>query len=113
METNYKKYTETLSGREKTAVREIYPFDDSQFLFTLYEWGAWEYEAAQICNEENIAVITTQQGSIPAEDVAMLRELGFTLYEHTINRADYAKQALEVGFSGFYTDNLFPEDLIS
>lgn len=101
------------TGREKPSILEIYPFDDSQFLFTLYEWGAWEYEAAQICNEENIAVLTTQSGSIPDEDVAMLRELGFTLYEHTVNRADVAKTAIRRGISGLYTDSLFPDDLLS
>jgi len=101
------------TGREKPAVKEIYPFQDSQFLFTLYEWGVWEYEAAQICNEENIAVLTVTEGQIPDEDMKMLRELGFTVYEHTVNRADIAKYSLERGVSGFYTDTLFPSDLIS
>ncbi len=101
------------TGREKNAVKEIYPFKDEQFLFTLYEWGVWEYEAAQICNEENIAVLTVMADVIPDEDVAMLRELGFTVYEHTVNRADAAKRGLERGISGFYTDTLFPSDLIS
>lgn len=100
------------TGREKTSVKEIYPFQDSQFLFTLYEWGVWEYEAAQICNEENIAVLTVMEGQIPDADMAMLRELGFTVYEHTVNRADSAQAALARGVSGFYTDTLFPEDLI-
>lgn len=100
------------TGREKSSVQEIYPFRDSQFLFTLYEWGVWQHEAAQICNEENIAVITAMEGQIPDHDVAMLRELGFTVYEHTVNRADVAKLSLARGISGFYTDTLYPEDLI-
>ena len=92
---------------------EIYPFEDSQFLFTLYEWGVWQLEAAQICNQENISVITVEYGQIPDEDVALLRELGFTVYEHTVNRADYAKLSLQRGISGFYTDTLSPADLES
>ncbi len=101
------------TGREKPAIKEIYPFRDSQFLFTLYEWGVWEYEAAQICNEENIAVLTVSHGLIPDHDVAMLRDLGFTIYEHTVNRADVARLALARGISGIYTDTLYPEDLAS
>lgn len=101
------------TGREKASIREIYPFADSQFLFTLYEWGTWSHEAAQICNEENIAVITAQEGTIPDDDVAMLRELGFTVYEHTINRVDTARHALDRGISGIYTDTLLPSDFLS
>ena len=40
-----------------------------------------------------------------------MKELGFTVYEHTINRADEAALALERGISGIYTDNLTPADL--
>ncbi len=100
------------TGREKNSVKEIYPFKDEQFLFTLYEWGVWQHEAAQICNEENIPVITAMAGQIPDVDVAMLRNLGFTVYEHTVNRADIANLSLARGVSGFYTDTLSPEDLI-
>ena len=101
------------TGREKSSIKEIYPFQDYQFLFTLYRWGAWKREAVKICNEENISVITSSIGTIPDEDVAMLRDLGFTLYEHTVNRIDQAKFALERGISGFYTDNLDFSDLTS
>lgn len=99
------------TGREKASIQEVYPFDDSQFLFTLYEWGVFQHEVIHICNEENIAVITVQYGEISDEDVALLRQLGFTVYEHTVNRADLAKLSLERGVSGFYTDTLFPSDL--
>lgn len=100
------------TGREKTAIQEIYPFADSQFVFTLYEWGVWDYEAAQICNEEGISVLTVTEGQIPDEDVTMLRQLGFTVYEHTINRADMAQKAIDRGVSNIYTDTLEPSDLI-
>lgn len=100
------------TGREKSTLQEIYPFDDSQFLFTLYEWGAFQHEVIAICNEENINVLTIQQGNIQDEDVTLLRDLGFTVYVHTIDRADVAQLLLETGFSGIYTDNLQPADLI-
>lgn len=99
------------TGREKASVQEIYPFDDTQFLFTIYNWGHWQLEVAQICNEENISVITVPYGEMPDEDAALMRELGFTVYEHTVNRADEARRSLERGISGFYTDALSPSDL--
>ena len=99
------------TGREKTSIREIYPFTDEQFIFTTYEWGVFQLEVAQICNEENIFVITVPYGEMSDEDAVLLRDLGFTVYEHTVNRADYARQSLERGIAGFYTDTLSPEDL--
>lgn len=100
------------TGREKSAIQEIYPFQNEQFVFTLYEWGVWQHEAAQICNEEGISVLTVTHGQIPDEDITMLRELGFTVYEHTINRADEGQRAIDRGVSGLYTDLLEPSDLI-
>lgn len=99
------------TGREKSAIREIYPFDDDQFLFTIYNWGNWQLEVAQICNQENISVITLPYGEMSDENAALMRELGFTVYEHTVNRADEANLSLARGISGFYTDMLSPEDL--
>lgn len=100
------------TGREKPSVQEIYPFDDAQFLFTTYKWGDWQLEAARICNEENVAVIAVPYGEMSDADAALTRELGFTVYEYTVNRADEANRSLERGISGFYTDALSPEDLI-
>lgn len=99
------------TGREKPEIQAIYPFDDSQFLFTLYEWGAFQHEVIAICNEENINVITVESIYIASEDVALMRDLGFTVYTHTVNRVDLAKRDLERGVSGFYTDVLQPSDL--
>lgn len=99
------------TGREKPSVLEIYPFDESQFLFTTYNWGNWQLEVAQICNEENISVIAVPYGEMSDHDAALTRELGFTVYEYTVNRADMANRSLERGISGFYTDTLSSDDL--
>lgn len=99
------------TGEEKAALQEIYPFEDEQFLLTLYAIGYWQMEFAALCNTENISVITLPQGWMPQEDIALLRELGFTIYEHTVNRVDIARQSLEKGISSFYTDTLFPDEL--
>lgn len=99
------------TGEEKNAIQNIYPFKDEQFLFTLYAIGYWQLEFAAHCNAENISVITLPQGWMPAEDVALLKEMGFTIYEHTVNRIDIAQQSLEKGISSFYTDILLPNEL--
>lgn len=99
------------TGREKTAIQKIYPFEDSQFVFTTYKWGIWEHEAAQICNEENVSVIAVPGGQMSDEDAALMRDLGFTVYEFTINRVDKAQNELQRGIAGFYTDYLSPQDL--
>lgn len=99
------------TGEEKASLLEIYPFADEQFLLTLYAIGYWQMEFAALCNRQNISVITLPQGWMPQEDVTLLRELGFTIYEHTVNRVDIARQSLEKGISGFYTDTIFPEEL--
>lgn len=99
------------TGREKSDVLKIYPFRDDQFIFTTYEWGVWQLEVAQICNEENISVITVPYGEMSDEDAALMQELGFTVYEHTVNRVDKARLSLQRGIAGFYTDTMAPEDL--
>ncbi len=98
---------------EKAHIQQIYPFADGQFLFTIYAWGPWSLEAARICNDENISVLTVPYGTMPAEDAALMDQLGFTVYEHTVNRADLARAALDRGIHSFYTDSLQPEDLLT
>lgn len=100
------------TGREKPEILEVYPFRDEQFIFTTYEWGKFQLEVAQICNEENIAVITAPYGEISDKNAKILADYGFTVYEHTVNRADEACRSLRRGISGFYTDALSEEDLL-
>lgn len=40
-----------------------------------------------------------------------MKELGFTVYEFTVNRVEEAKRSLNRGIASFYTDDLSPEDL--
>lgn len=100
------------SGLEKPEIKEIYPFDDDQFLLTTYMLGYWRPEMAQICSEQGIRVIALPHGQIPDEYVKDMTEKGYTIYEYTVNRADEAHAALARGICGFYTDNLVPEDLM-
>lgn len=101
------------TGREKQDILKVYPFRDDQFVFTTYEWGVWQHEVAQICNEEGIFVIAVPHGEMNDADAALMKELGFTVYEFTVNRPDEAQVSLARGISGFYTDDLIAEDVIS
>jgi len=98
-------------GSEKDGILEIYPFRDSQFLLTTYKLGQWPLQIGDICSKYNISVITFEHWALSSEDIALLKEHGYTLYEFTVNRPDHAKIALERGISGFYTDCLSPADL--
>lgn len=96
----------------KEQILQIYPFEEENFLFSVYKYGPENTnQIMRICYEENIAVITVPYGAWDQESVAMFREKGFIIYEHTVNRLDYAKFSIEKGVNGFYTDYLTEEDL--
>lgn len=97
----------------KQQILSVYPFADENFLFTAYKYGI-EAPANILkhCHEQNIAVITVPHGSWPAETIIHFTETGFFLYEHTVNRPDEAREAMQRGVHGLYTDFLIPEDLM-
>ena len=98
-------------GSEKEGILEVYPFRDSQFLLTVYKLNEWPRQVGHICSQYQISVITLPHQDTAPADIAMLREYGYTLYEFTVNRPDFAVQSLKNGISGFYTDCLSPTDL--
>lgn len=96
----------------KAQILGAYPFADENFLFTAYKYGTGKpAEILKNCHEQNISVITVPHGSWSAETIAHFTDLGFVLYEHTVNRPDEARDALNRGVHGLYTDFLMPEDL--
>lgn len=96
----------------KAQILTAYPFADENFLFTAYKYGAGKpAEILKHCHEQNIAVITVPHGSWSAETIAHFTDLGFVLYEHTVNRPDEAREALSRGIRGLYTDFLMSADL--
>ena len=99
------------NGYEKPFLNALYPFTDSQYLLTMYKLGDWDPAILQTCQVERIFILTTVAGLIPDEDIPMLRELGFTIYEHTINDPEYAISSLQRGICGFYTDSMEIDDL--
>lgn len=99
---------------EKQAIREIYPFKDENFLFTLYIFGQYRYEdILRTCYEENIPVIAVGYTVWDQETKEAFRDKGIVIFEHTINRLDQAKDALDKGAHGIYTDFLTEADIQS
>ena len=99
------------AGREKEGLKAFYPFKDEQFLLSLYKLGYWDQSVIRLCEQEGIYVLTALFGQIPDEDVSMLREKGFILYEHTVNDPEQAQIALNRGICGVYTDFLTKEEM--
>lgn len=96
----------------KSEIQKIYPFQDSNYLFTAYKYGArFPNKIMKICYDENIAVVTVPYDVWDDATKQLFVEKGFILYEHTVNRPDFAGKSLEQGVHGFYTDFLKSEDL--
>ena len=65
----------------------------------------------KICYDENITVVTVPYGVWDEEIRQLFISKGFALYEHTVNRPDFANDSLSKGVQGLYTDFLEPDDL--
>lgn len=99
------------AGTEKAGLKAFYPFREEQFLLSLYKIGNWDQSVLRLCEQEGIYILTTFFGQIPDEDVSMLRERGFILFEHTVNDPEQVRTALNRGICGVYTDFLTSEML--
>lgn len=96
----------------KAEIQQIFPFNDCNFLFTTYKFGyRFPNKIMKICYDENIAVVTVPYGAWDEETRQLFISKGFVLYEHTVNRPDFANGSLSKGVQGFYTDFLELDDL--
>ncbi len=96
----------------KSEIQEIYPFRDSNYLFTVYKYGdRFPNKIMKICYDENISVVTVPYDAWDEATKQLYVEKGFVLYEHTVNRPDFAEKSLKQGVHGFYTDFLELDDL--
>lgn len=99
-------------GGVKEEIQKIYPFSEENFLFTAYKFGShYPNKIMKICYDENIAVVTVPYDVWDEETKKLYLSKGFTLFEHTVNRPDWARISLREGVHGFYTDFLSEEDL--
>lgn len=85
---------------------DLYPFPNENFLFTCYKFGYDPKAVLSVCMEENISVVTVPHGVWNAEAIRLFKEKGIVLFEHTVNRPDWALESKEKGIDGFYTDFL-------
>lgn len=96
----------------KAKVQDIYPFPDENILFTAYMFGTDRVGSIlKLCYEEDISVVTTKYDSWDDETVRFFNSKGIVIFEHTVNRPDFANRSLARGIHGFYTDFLTMEDL--
>lgn len=96
----------------RAQMQALYPFEDSNFLFTTYKFGTEKIsEIVALCREENITVITVPYGAWDKATVQMMNEAGFILFEHTLNYTTMTDNAMGRGVYGFYTDSLQEADL--
>jgi len=95
----------------KEQMMQLHPFGNDNFLFTAYKFGPGKFaDIMQLCYDEQIQVVTVAGGKWDANTIGYFRDKGFLVFNHTLNRLDYANIAAEQGVYGFYTDFLSEED---
>ncbi len=99
------------TGGVKAQVKEIYPFDDENFLFTVYKFGSDPNLILDVCYKDDISVLTVPTGAFSAETLAFFVSKNIVVFEHTVNRPDLAAAELKKGAHGLYTDFLAAADL--
>ncbi len=96
----------------KSEIQKLYPFQDSNYLFTIYKYGdRMPRSVMKICYDENISVVTIPYSAWKEEDRQIFYSRDFKVYEHTVNCPDDANEAIEEGVWGVYTDLLSYDDL--
>lgn len=95
----------------KEKIQQVYPFRNENFLFTAYKFGSnYPNKIMKICYDENIAVVTVPYDVWDKETKELYASKNFVVFEHTVNRPDFAMKSLEEGVHGFYTDFLSEKD---
>ena len=100
------------SEGKKDEIKSFYPFADSNFLFTAYNFGANRpNKILDICYKENIFIVTVPYRAWDQETLDLYNSKNIVIFEHSINRPDLAHEELQKGVYGIYTDFLSSEDL--
>ena len=104
------------SGNMRTALNNIYPFP--HYIYTLYQdetpfTGTKEdlEKKAAYCAERGIGGITMSSAWWNPAFPGIAKKYGIQLYLYTVNDAAQARQYLDAGCSGVYSDSLTPSDL--
>ncbi len=95
------------------AVKEVYPF--KSFIFTLYQyWDGSIEQFTEICRwsvKHNVDVITMHFDYAIEENLEVAKRYDRDIYVHTVDDAEVAKEFLDKGVRGIYTDDISPEEL--
>ena len=98
---------------QKEKIQDLYPFHNENFLFTCYKFGpARVQEILEICDTEQISVVTVASESWDLDTITLFTDKGITLFEHTVNLPETAEMSLKNGIYGFYTDFLQESELM-
>lgn len=94
-------------------IKDVYPFQS--WIFTLYQ--IWDgnpsqfTEFSRFCYNHDIKNITMWNSRVYPEVLQVAREYNIHVYAHTENDVSAAKELLEQGIKGIYTDSITPNEL--
>lgn len=95
------------------AVTEVYSF--RSYIFTMYQyWDGSPEQFTQICRwsvDHDVDVITMPRDRATQDILEIAERYDSDVYVHTVNEVEAAKDFLDKGVRGIYTDNINPEDL--
>lgn len=96
-----------------TFLRDNYDFDS--YVFTLYQrWHGTKEEMVEVsryCANNGIEVITLQNDLYDEEIQEIADRYQLKIYLHTVNDIEAAREYLNMGVTGIYTDILVPDQL--
>lgn len=95
-------------------INHIYPFQS--WIYTLYKFWMGDTETfrecVRFCYEHDINGITTWNHYVTAELLQITAAYGIPWYAHTENDVENAKDMIQQGLSGIYTDTITPDLLL-
>jgi len=102
-------YNETMYEK----IKEVHPFPS--FIFTMYQrWDGTAEQLIQIsrwCVEHDVDAIAMWYYLSDEENREVAKRYDRDIYLHTVNDIAAAREFLENGVTGIYTDDIYPEEL--
>jgi len=93
-------------------LKENYDFPHKNYIYTLYRSFDTKSQVIEFIKKESIrTVVMWDQRAMDKDFVAAVRNEGAIVYAHTFNDVETAKELLDSGVYGIYTDTLTYADL--
>jgi len=89
-------------------IEKIHPF--KSYIYTLYRVYLPNAQVVRFCRLNRIKVVTMPEFRFQPGFVRELHESGVSVFVHTVNSQEKAKQFIEKGAWGVYSDILVPND---